>query len=423
MNAVLGRRHWIPPGALIFAQTAHGVSWLFLGFIAAHDGVTVPSGAAIAWVHTVALGWLTMAALGILVHVVPGFTSVQWRHERIARFALVPFGLGIVLFIGGWFTSFPLVFAGALVIALSFTVYYTIAVVTLRHAGNAGRTEGAIGRALGMNLTFLLVVVFLGLAMAAALVDPRFAGVLARLPAIHANFAVYGWLTMLIYGVSARTVRPICGVRSRFAWIHIAVGSSVLFGPILIAIGVATDLTALAWIGAITLGTGAVCYSFDTIDVVRRATVPHRPPQAFIVASVVWLIVSMLLGLGLMLGRPWANAYVFAVLVGWVGQMVNAHALHIGVRLIATVVRGDDDETRPDALLDPRWSWLSFVCMQATVALGCYGLVFGIANAVIAAASFGLLGWLAVVTNAASAVKKARLPWRESEEPMHGRCG
>jgi len=348
-----------------------------------------------------------MAALGILIHVVPGFTDVRWLRERTVRFTLLPFGAGIVCFVAGWFLSPLVVLAGAVVMALAFLGYYIIAVFTLHHAAEAGKTEAAIGRALTINLSFLLVVVLIGVAMAGSLAGGRYPALLARLPAVHAELALYGWFTMLVYGVSARTMRPICGVLSRIRWMHVVVASSVLFGPILVAIGIAADVRSIAWLGAIVLGAGALCYSFDALDIVRRATVRHRPPQAFVVASVVWLIVATLLGLGLLLGEPWASAYVFVMLIGWIGQMVNAHFLHIGVRLIATVIRGDDDETRPAALLDARLSWLAFAAMQIAIAFCCYGFLLDAASAVGLGAAIGLLAWLALIANAIVATRRA----------------
>ncbi len=407
---MFARRHWIPPGALIFAQVAHGFSWILLAIVAASAGIAAVNGAALAWIHTVALGWLTMAALGILIHVVPGFTDVRWRRERIVRFTLVPFGAGIACFVAGWFLSPFVVLAGAVTIAAAVLAYYVIAVATLRHAAGSGKTEAAIGRALTINLSFLLVVSLIGVTMAGGLADGWYSAYSARLPAVHAELALYGWFTMLVYGVSARTMRPICGAPTRFRWMHVVVASSVLFGPLVIAIGITAGAAPVVWLGAIVLGAGALCYAFDTLDIVRRATVPHRPPQAFVVASILWLVVATLLGFGLLLGKPWGNAYVFVMLIGWIGQMVNAHFLHIGVRLIATVIRGDDDETRPAPLLDARFSWLAFASMQAAIGLCCYGLLTGAANAVVCGAASGMVGWLSLVANAIVASRRARIP-------------
>ncbi len=407
---MLLRRHWIPPGALIFAQLAHGASWILLAAVAFQSTVSVASGAGLAWVHTVALGWLTMAALGILIHVVPGFTGVRWRGERAARLTLVAFGVGVVWVGAGWFLQPRGGWDGRVAEAIPVCAYFVLGASTLRQAAAVGKTEAAIGRALMVNLSFLVAVALIGAFMAGTLVFGWYPTLFARLPAIHAEAALYGWLTMLVYGVSARTMRPICGAQSRIRRLHVVAASSVLFGPIFLAVGLGTGVEPVEWIGALILGFGAIGYSLDVLDIVRRATIPHRPPQAFIVASVVWLIVATLLGFGLLLGKPWGSAYVFVMLVGWIGQMANAHFLHIGVRLIATVIRGDDDETRPAALLDPTLSWFAFAVLQAAVALGCYGLLSGDANAIATSAAFGFVAWLASIANAVVAARRAYAP-------------
>ncbi|MGP6158817.1 MAG: hypothetical protein ACLPYS_15150 [Vulcanimicrobiaceae bacterium] len=40
-------------------------------------GFAPSAGLAFAWVHAVALGWLTLVALAVLVHVVPGMTELH----------------------------------------------------------------------------------------------------------------------------------------------------------------------------------------------------------------------------------------------------------------------------------------------------------------------------------------------------------
>jgi hypothetical protein len=405
---IMSRRHWIPPGALFFAQLCHGLSWLLLAFIAITLGANAPTGPAIAWIHLVALGWFTMAALGVLIHVIPAFTDAEWLHRRLVRTVLVPLAIGVVTFAAGWFTTTLVTFIGALILTLSVITYYAVAVSTLRRAKDAGATEAAIGRALTINLSFLLAAALLGLAMAVALNDAHLSALLVRTPAIHANVALYGWLTMLVYGVSARTMRPICGARSRFPRIHILTGTSVLAGPLLVAAGVGSATPWLTWAGAIVIGSGTIGYAFDMADIVRRATTPHRPPQAFVVASIVWLVAASALGLAMLLGAPCAPAFVFVLLVGWIGQMINAHMLHIGVRLIATVVRGEDDETRPGVLLDARLSWIAFAGMQLAVALGAAGLLADAPAVTATGACIGFVAWCSMIVNAATAVRCAR---------------
>lgn len=406
------RRHWIPPWALIFAQAGHGASWLLLGF----------SGVTIAWIHTAALGWITIAALGILIHVIPGFTGIEWRRDAIPRYALVPFGAGIVLFVAGWLLEPRFIGAGGLLLFLSAATYFVAAVAALRRARRLPSPAPAIARALTINLSFFFVACALGAMMSVAISYGVFARLLSVLPPMHAALALFGWLTMLVYGVSARTMRPICGARSRWWWMHVAVASSVLAGPILMAGGIAAGSPLVQRLAAAILVAGAAGYAVDTLDIVRRAIVPHRPPQAFVAASVLWLVIALLLGIGAMAGRPFAQAFVFVLLVGWIGQMVNAHFLHIGVRLIATAVRGDDDETQPAALLDGRLSWASVMLAQAAIAVALGGLLVGTTAVIATGAALGFLGWCGMVMNAAIAMRRARrMPIVIALRPLGGR--
>ncbi len=109
-------------------------------------------------------------------------------------------------------------------------------------------------------------------------------------------------------------------------------------------------------------------------------------------------------------GKPWQQAYVFVLLMGWVGQFVNAHLYHIGVRLLATIYRGEDDETPPQALLEPRLSWFTLYAFQVAVGAITYALMFGNASLVARAAVFGITGWIAMIANVMAARARAVAP-------------
>ncbi len=396
---MLFRRQWIPPWALLVAQLSHGTSWILLVFGAAWFGVRGVTPAAIAWIHVVALGWVTMAALAILLHVIPGFTDLRWRGESLARAALGGFAIGVALFILGWLAWEPLVLAGAVTIALSLTAYLSAAFTTLGSRAPIERSERTIARGLTIVLALFAAVVVLGLGMVAALFGGAPGAWLAHLPAAHAALGIFGWFTILIVGVAARTMRPICGVRSTDARVHAFVGVALTLGAPLLALGLALANGACTWGGAALIGAGALAYATDAFGVLRRATVTHRPPQAFVGAALLWLLAGLALGVGVLRGAPWGDAFVFVMLIGWVGQMVNAHMLHIGVRTIATMVRGDDDETRPNELLGTARSWFAFGAMQLAVLLGAIGLMRGDAGNAIAAGLVGAAAWLVMSAN------------------------
>jgi hypothetical protein len=94
--------------------------------------------------------------------------------------------------------------------------------------------------------------------------------------------------------------------------------------------------------------------------------------------------------------------------MGWVAHMVDAHIFHIGVRLVSTIYRGDDDETRPIELLDPRLAWLSFLLFQFAVAAITAGLLLPSSTACEAGAASGFVAWLVTMSAMLAARRVAR---------------
>jgi hypothetical protein len=406
---MFARRHWIPPAGLLFAQACHGLSWILVLWVALRVGVDTLSPPALAWIHLAALGWFTVAALSILLHVIPAFTELRWRSEHIARASLAAFAVAVGAFVLSLLLNVR--FAGIAAAALFFGLlcYAFVAWWTLSAAAGLERTQRAIARAIAITLLMLVVAASLGLLLSFFLSGTFSSDWIARLPAAHANLGLFGWLSLLVYGVSARTVGPICGAKSRFVWVHIVVGASTLAGAPVLAIGLGLGNALVAWIGAGLLGLGALAYIADMVDILLRATESHRAPQAFVAAAIAWLLVAIALGAATLAGRQLSFAYGFAALIGWTGQMVNAHTLHIGTRLIATVYRGDDDETRPAQLLDRRLTWASFGLFQAAVGSIVCGLAFDNAAIVSWGAAAGLAGWLAMIVNLSVARARARV--------------
>ena len=402
---MFARRHWIPPAALLYAHLAHGFSWALLFWAAWSQSVHGYAG--FTWIHAIVLGWVTMAAFAILIHALPNFVDVEWRGETVARWSLVAYGAGVALLLFGFLGhTNALGPAGDLLLA-SIVVYVATAFWTLSQAMRGERVQRAVARAFAGTFLFLLATAVIGYGLAGMLGGR---GILwaASLPAAHAALGTFGWLSLLIFGVSMRTLRPISGEATRFRWMHIIVGSFTLLGVPLLAAGLAAHNIVLAWIGGALFTIAALGYAFDVFDILRRATNPHRPPQIFVACSVVWFLVSLAIGGGALAGLPWQAAYIFVLLMGWIGQMVLAHFHHIGVRLIATVYRGEDDETRPQALLEPRLSWFTLGAFQIAIALVLAGLLRDQFSLVARGAIFGGAGWIALTANMFAAAARAK---------------
>ena len=367
------------------------------------------TGAKLGWIHLVALGWFTVTAFSILLHAIPAFLDVDWKLQGAARVSLAVLAAAIGAFVAAFIAFLPALGTIATVLGAAMAVYLFGAWSTLAQAFRSeDRVDRAVARAFFGTLVVLALVALMGIALAWMLSGAAAAAWIARLPYAHANLALFGWLTLLVYGVSARTLRPITGTRSRWPLAHVAVGTSTLLGAIVLPLGLALGVPTLADAGAVLIGLGGVCYIADTCDILRRATNVNRPPQIFVAAALCWLAVALVAGAALLLGAPLQPAYVFAVLLGWIAQMVNGHIFHIGVRLIATVYRGDDDETPPEALLDRGLVLSSFGFFQMAVALVLAGLVLHVRGVCFAGAILGFSGWASAMRALAGAVRSAR---------------
>lgn len=405
---MLTRRHWIPPLALIAAQLAQGCSWALLFWIGWTLQTGTP-GAQLAWLHTVVLGWITMAAFAVLLHAIPAFTGGRWRGEGIARAALVLFAVGVALLVAGFLGNGQLLPAGGTVLLAAVGIYATTALVTLGAAarGAQERVERAVARAFMAPIAAVLLTALAGFGMAWMLGGVAVPSWIAALPPAHAVLGLIGWLTLLIFGVSARTLRPITGGGSRFRWMHIVVGLAVLIGVPLLAAGLGLQNAVTTDIGAAFTVLGCAAYMVDAGDILIRSSVPHRPAQLLAACAIAWLAAGVVCGIGTLAGRPWGEAAVVMIAAGWAGQMVNAHLYHIGVRLISTIVRGDEDETRPIALLQPRLTWYSAIVFQIAVGLLAAASLNNADGLAARSGLFGMTAWIAMAVNMALAARRA----------------
>lgn len=354
-----------------------------------------------------------MAALAILLHAIPNFVDVQWRGETFARWLLVAYGISVAVLLYGFLVNTRALGPAGDLLLCAIGLYIATALATLAGAMKGERIQRAVARAFAGTLMFLFASAIMGYGLASFLAGRGFFWA-AALASAHAALGTLGWLSLLIFGVSMRTFRPITGEATRFRWMHIVVGSLAVIGVPMLAAGLASANMVLAWIGGAMFAVAAAGYAFDAVDILRRATVTHRPPQAFIAASIMWFLLALIMGGGVLGGKDWQGAYMFVLLMGWIGQMVIAHFHHIGVRLIATMYRGEDDETPPDALLQSRLSWFTFGAFQIAIALCVVGLLEHKLSLVARGSVFGFAAWIAMTANMFAARLSAAATVRQS---------
>jgi len=213
------------------------------------------------------------------------------------------YAVGVLVLVAGFCSGAPPILPwGGTIVALGLLGYAIPAAVTLASAFRNERVEAAIARALGATLTFLLLAAGLGVAFTWALDGRLPSTILVTGPPIHAALGLIGWLTVLIMGVSARTVGPIAGARSVQPWRHVTAGSAQVLGMVVVVAAFGLRSPTLLWSGAVVLGIGVAVYVVDVAGILRRPTVRHRPPQAFMAADALWLLITFILGVGTLRG-------------------------------------------------------------------------------------------------------------------------
>ncbi len=361
-----------------------------------------------AWIHAVVLGWMSSTALAFLIHVLPTFTDTPLRLERVARFAPWLLQIGVVLIVVGFLVWKPSIVAagGALVVvgvACALASFFATAAAALR---SSDRTTRAVARAFLGVFFFLALTVGIGFALSIGL--DTHATFVPRWANVHAALGIFGWLGLLVAGVSMRTYNQLLG-NSAGRIAHIATSSLVLVGIALFWAGTLTQNTVLLEAGGAFVAAGAAVNFIATSRSLLRADAVHPLPVEFVAASDLWLLVAIAYAVAGLLGHPYPAALLVAILLGWIGQNLNAHMMHVGVRLIATLVIADDDETPPVELLDRRLGLASLLLWQAAIACGLAALTIGSGALLQAAGALALFGALALIANLRFAARSASL--------------
>lgn len=402
---------WMPPLALISAQLAHGLSWLMLAMIqwGPLPGLSMP---ALAWIHTVSLGWLTLTALSVLVHVIPGFFDVDWVAEDLARKSLAIYAAGAISLVSGfWFTAPWALGLGGALIALGLAGFLIPATMTILRQRPEPGAKAPLKRGFALVFTFLATAATLGVLMAWTLAGAPWGSLLAILPPMHAAIAGIGWLSLLIFGVSPRILFPVSGHKRRVMPLHWMASAAWTVSVPALVVGYFPSTYSVPFLalGTFTFVLGVLLYAKDTLSLLLTAPNTHKPPIAFVTMGILYLVLGAGLAAGVFLGRSeWQPALVYVLLTGWVAQSINGYLSHVGIRLLATMARGEDDETRPGEILGASLSWGAFAAFQAAVLGGTVALVMAQGHWLSLAGILGLVGWGTLMLNVRLAWVKAK---------------
>jgi hypothetical protein len=386
---------WVPPLPLAFGQICFGASWIALVIFSIQG---MPSGLRLlGWLHLLTLGWVTTIALAMLTHVIPQFTDEHWRNEEFPRISQLVYMLGAAVTIVGFVSSsLALMRVGGVAVAVGVLMFCAAAAPSLIAAMKSKGRRATIGQALTTSVGFLLLTVLMG-NLVANVIGPSHPDWLDRASAAHGMLGILGWLSVLIMGVSTRTLQPLTGVEGRRPAFHIIAASGVLVGTLLGVLAVSAQATSLALGSFILIFAAALLYAMEVIGVVLRAVVRHRIPQAFMFAGVVCFVAAAGLVLLTFADPTYLYPAIYLALIGWIGNALLAHMHHIAVRVLVTLHLGDEDETRPGSVLRPVLSTLTFIAYEGAVAVGAAGFFWQDHSLLVAAGIFGEIAFLLMV--------------------------
>lgn len=394
---------WLPLPFLITGIAAAALFGALLPFVAPQAMLAPGFPHVLALVHTATLGWLTMTIMGASLQLAPVILNSPLRAARFARWQYPVFAGGVALLVSGfWFWELPLLIVGGTLVVLAVAHYVVILGATLLYARRKRRAQTQAppltARYLAASLTYLCLVVTLGLTAALNLAFGFLGAGTTRLLLAHITLGVVGWLTTTLMGVSYTLVRMFA-----LAHGHSDQSGRVIFallnsGIILLAVGFALNWLPLAVGGGALLIAAVWLFAWDYAKMLRaRRRKVLDVTQRHGIAAVAYLAIVVPSGVVAALVGSGSARVMFALglaaLVGWLGQSTLGYLYKIVPFLIwqsrygARVGREKVPLMRD--LVRQRWATASFWLLNIALPL---------------VALFAFLGWLAPLQIAAAAL-------------------
>ena len=220
--------------------------------------------------HLFTLGWLTTSIMGALYQFLPVALGESIASERAAHVTFALYVSGVVLLVTGMYRAHNiLLMVGATTLGVAILIFLVNLGITLRRAERRDLTWWAICAA----LVFLGVTFVLGTALGVNLRTGFMGGVRQLALGTHLHVALFGWVLLVIVGVSHRLLPMFLlshGGRTHFASYAVALlatgaGMLVVFHHLPI---IGREVPALC------LAAGLVAYLMQAREFYRRR---HRP--------------------------------------------------------------------------------------------------------------------------------------------------
>lgn len=382
-------------------------------------------GAALAVVHIFVLGWLSQMMLGALIQFTPVLSNQPLALPRLALPALALCSIGTValalgfLHLEGWEGAGLLLVTAPFVLSLGFALVGLMLVTTLIRAGALWQDETRMV-ALGLLALILLWASGTGMALALSGFAPLADFAAAGLP-LHILTGVGGWLTLAATGVSYKLfsmflLAPETGGRLRLTVFALgAVGLLLLVAQ--------TFALSLGWFSpplligltAIAAAATALCYLAEIRRLWRlRRRTKTEPNMQWSRAALGFLALSVLLLLpALRWGGAWAEAAIFAALVGWLSTLTLAQMIKIvsfltWIQVFAPLI-GRRPTPQVHELTNGRLSHLGLALWTAGALCGTLALLAGSASGFRLAMGLLLIAALGLISEAIAIRRLRRL--------------
>ena len=315
--------------------------------------------------HTVTLGWISLAIIGVLYRFLPALTKHQIRWPWLARIQVAMFLIGALGLVSHfWIGHLNGMAWSAGVLLLSILLLLVCLLPSLLAAPQYDATVIGIGVAL---LSFLGVAT-LGLLYAIDKVHPFLGGSVLSNIAAHAHLAVLGWVTLMICAVSYRMVtafvlpEQVLPTPARQQVLSLSALVPALVLAILLRHWLVTPLALL------TAGS-LVWYASIIIRLLRTRRMAIDWSIRHVQAALVHLGAAAACGLAFVLGvdvggrlgAHLAVAYGVLGLLGWVSNFI----LGMGTRLAPGLAAASGFTPRP--LVSPRMQAVMFSCFNVGV--------------------------------------------------------
>jgi len=334
----------------------------------------------LALVHIATLGWLTMTIMGASLQLVPVIVVAPLRWEGWGR--LLPWQYpvylsGVILLITGFWEWSPWLLAvGGTLIVLAVIHYVTVLAITLAQSKKRSLTT----RFLVASLTYLCIVVSLGLTAAIDVQFDFLGSAFNQLLLTHITLGIVGWLTCTLIGVSYTLVRMFALTHDHtdrlgnalflllnLSIVGLALGFIFSTLPLIVLSG--CGLIAAAWLFAYDLWRMFHIRHRKILDVTQYHSIAATIylclllPSGVLAAIFGWQQAALLTTLGL------------AALVGWLGQSIIGYLYKIVPFLVWNKrygpLVGKHKVPLMRDLVHEHWAWASWWLINLALPLTC----------------------------------------------------